>query len=125
MLILASVATFFGMITFPFIKTQLPASIMLFAVGVFAMVTGVIWAIAGDMGGRAFSATVVGTLDCAVYMGAALQEGVFGNFGKMGMVDLGFAQVNGWYLGFFVIGALYLVMLGLTLVARKMKLRNL
>ena len=77
------------------------------------------------MGGRAFAATVVGTLDCAVYMGAALQESVFGNFGKMGMVNLGFTQINGWYLGFFVIGALYLVMLALTLVARKMKLKNL
>lgn len=69
MLILASVVTFLGMLIFPFIKSQLPASIMLFVLGVFAMVTGVIWAIAGDMGGRAFSSTIVGVLDWAVYMG--------------------------------------------------------
>lgn len=93
--------------------------------GVFSMVTGVIWAIAGDIGGRAFAATVVGTLDCAVYMGAALQEGVFGNFGKMGTVDLGVVSLRGWDLGFITIGGLYLVMLALTLVARKMKLKNL
>ncbi len=51
MLIIASVITFFGMITFPFIKNQALASGMLFVVGVSCMVTGVIWAIAGDMGG--------------------------------------------------------------------------
>lgn len=115
MLILASVATFFGMITFPFIKTQLPASIMLFAVGVFAMVTGVIWAIAGDMGGRSLSSTVVGVLDWAVYTGAAIQASVFG-FMK---------DTFGWPAVFITIGCLYIVMLVLTLLARKMKIKNL
>ena len=88
---------------------------MLFVVGVFSMVTGVIWAIAGDMGGRAMSATVVGTLDCAVYLGAALQEGTFGNFTAAGR----------WDLGFITIGGLYIVMLVLTLLASKMKLKKL
>ena len=77
MLILASVVAFAGMICFPLFKTQMPATIMLFIVGVFSMVTGVIWAIAGDMGGRALSSTVVGVLDWAVYMGAAIQATVF------------------------------------------------
>ena len=125
MLALAAIATFISLLVFPFITDETLMSVMLFVVGVFSMVTGVIWAIAGDIGGRAFAATVVGTLDCAVYMGAALQEGVFGNFGKMGIVDLGFVSLRGWDLGFITIGGLYLVMLGLTLVARKMKLRNL
>ncbi len=114
MLILASVITFFGMITFPFIKTQLPASIMLFVVGVFAMVTGVIWAIAGDMGGRSLSSTVVGVLDWAVYMGAAIQASVFG-FMK---------DTFGWPAVFITIGCLYIIMLVLTLMARKMKMKN-
>ncbi len=114
MLIIAAVVTFCGMIWFPFIKTQLPASIMLFVVGVSAMVTGVIWAIAGDMGGRAFSSTVIGVLDWAVYMGAAIQSMVFG-----------FVKDHfGWPAIFITIGALYIILLVLTLVARKMKLRK-
>ncbi len=111
MLILAAVVTFLGMLCFPFIKSQLPASIMLFVLGVFAMVTGVIWAIAGDIGGRAFSSTIVGVLDWAVYMGAAIQAVVFG-FVK---------DSFGWTAIFITIGSLYIIMLILTLIAKKMK----
>lgn len=115
MLILASVVACLGLVCFPFFKSQMPATIMLFVVGVFSMVTGVIWAIAGDMGGRAMSATVVGVLDWAVYMGAAIQATAFG-----------FVQEKlGWTAIFITIGALYIVLMVLTLLARKMKLRNL
>lgn len=115
MLILASVVACAGLICFPMFTTKLPATIMLFVVGVFSMVTGVIWAIAGDMGGRAMSATVVGVLDWAVYMGAAIQASVFG-----------FVQVKfGWPAIFITIGALYVVLMVLTLLARKMKMKNL
>ncbi len=115
MLALASIVTFFGMIFFPFIKSQFPASIMLLVVGISGMVTGVIWAIAGDLGGRAFSSTIVGVLDWAVYMGAAVQASVFG-FVK---------DKFGWPAIFVTIGCLYVLMLVLTLVARKMKLKKL
>ena len=115
MLALASVVTFLGMICFPFIKSQMPASFMLFVVGVSGMVTGVIWAVAGDMGGRAFSSTVVGVLDWAVYMGAAIQASVFG-FVK---------DTFGWPAIFITIGCLYVLMLVLTLTARKMKMKKL
>ena len=115
MLILASIVAFCGMICFPLFKTQMPATIMLFIVGVFSMVTGVIWAIAGDMGGRALSSTVVGVLDWAVYMGAAIQASIFG-FVK---------DAFGWPAIFITIGCLYIVMLLLTLAARKMKMKNL
>ena len=115
MLILASVAAFAGMICFPLFKTQMPATVMLFVVGVFSMVTGVIWAIAGDMGGKALSSTVVGVLDWAVYMGAAIQSSVFG-----------FVQQKfGWGAIFVTIGVLYIILLVLTLLARKMKMKNL
>ena len=115
MLILASVVAFFGMICFPLFKSQLPATIMLFVVGVFSMVTGVIWAIAGDMGGRALSSTVVGVLDWAVYMGAAIQASVFG-----------FMQEQfGWSAIFVTIGCLYIILLALTLAARNMKMKKL
>ena len=115
MLALASIVTFIGMLCFPFIKSQTPASLMLFVVGVSGMVTGVIWAVAGDMGGRAFSSTIVGVLDWAVYMGAAVQASVFG-FVK---------DTFGWPAIFITIGCLYIIMLVLTLVARKMKMRKL
>ena len=115
MLALAAIAAFVGMICFPFFKTQLPATIMLFVVGVFSMVTGIIWAIAGDMGGRALSSTVVGVLDWAVYMGAAIQASAFG-----------FVQEKfGWPAIFITIGCLYIVLLVLTLTARKMKMKKL
>ena len=114
MLLIASAVTFCGMLAFPFIKTQLPASLMLFVVGVSGMVTGVIWAIAGDIGGRAFSSTVVGVFDWAVYMGAAIQAVMFG-FVK---------DTFGWPAIFITIGALYIIMLVLTLVARKMKTKK-
>ena len=115
MLILASIVTFFGMITFPFINSQAPASIMLLIVGISGMVTGVIWAVAGDMGGRAFSSTIVGVLDWAVYMGAAIQASVFG-FIK---------DSFGWPAIFITIGCLYILMLVLTLLARNMKMKKL
>jgi len=104
--------TFFGMLAFPFIKSQGFASAMLLVVGISGMVTGVIWAVAGDMGGRAFASTVVGILDWAVYMGAAIQASVFG------WVKDSF----GWPAIFITIGVLYILMLVLTLVARKMKM---
>ena len=114
MLVIASLVTFAGMLVFPFIKHQLTASIMLFFLGVFAMVTGVIWAIAGDIGGKAFSSTVVGVFDWAVYMGAAVQAVLFGF-----VIDH-----FGWPAIFVIIGALYIVMLVLTLIARKMKTKH-
>jgi len=114
MLILAAIVTFFGMISFAFINNQTLASIMLFVLGVFSMVTGVIWAIAGDLGGRAFSSTIVGVFDWAVYMGAAIQASVFG-FAK---------DTFGWPAIFIIIGCLYVILLVLTFIARKMKTKN-
>lgn len=115
MIILASIVACLGLVCFPFFKTQLPATIMLFVVGVFSMVTGVIWTIGGDIGGRSLSATVIGVFDWAVYMGAAIQSSVFG-FIK---------ESFGWSVIFITIGCLYVVLLVLTLIARKMKLKNL
>ncbi|MBE7090635.1 MAG: MFS transporter [Clostridiales bacterium] len=114
MLIIAAIITFAGMICFPFVKQQTLASVMLFVLGVFSMVTGVIWTIAGDIGGKAFSSTVVGVFDWAVYMGAALQAALFG-FVK---------DAFGWPAIFIIIGALYVILLVLTLIARKMKTKR-
>ena len=114
MLVIASLITFVGMIVFPFIRHQLAASIMLFVLGVFAMVTGVIWTIAGDIGGKALSSTVVGVFDWAVYMGAAIQAMIFG-FVK---------DTFGWNAIFVIIAVLYVILLVLTLMSRKMKTKN-
>ena len=114
MLILASVVAFCCLICFPLFRTQFPATIMLFIVGVFSMVTGVIWAIAGDMGGRALSSTVIGILDWAVYMGAAIQASVFG-----------FVQEKfGWSAIFVTIGCFYIILLVLAMIARNIKLKR-
>ena len=114
MLIIASLITVCGMIFFPFIKSQPVASAMLFVLGVFAMVTGVIWAIAGDIGGRAFSSTVVGVFDWAVYMGAAVQAMIFGYV----------KEKFGWSSIFIIIAILYIILLALTLIAGKMKTKR-
>ena len=114
MLIIASTITIVGMLVFPFITNQTLASIMLFLLGVFAMVTGVIWTIAGDIGGKALSSTVIGIFDWAVYMGAAVQAVLFG-FVK---------DTFGWTAIFVIIAALYVVLLILTFLARKMKTKR-
>lgn len=115
MLVFASVGTFVGMMFFSCVETQEIASIILLIVGVFSMVDGVIWAVAGDIGGRALSSTVVGVLDWAVYIGAAVQA-----------VTFGFVKDNfGWDAIFITIGCLYILMLGLTLKARSMEMRKL
>ena len=115
MLVLASIGTFVGMMVFAQVETQEIASIILLIVGISSMVDGVIWAVAGDIGGRALSSTVVGVLDWAVYIGAAVQA-----------VAFGFVKDNfGWDAIFITIGCLYILMLGLTLKARSMKMKNL
>lgn len=114
MLILASMITFCGMLVFPLIRNQAAASAMLFVLGVFAMVTGVIWTIAGDIGGKALSSTVVGVFDWAVYMGAAVQAMLFGYV----------KDTFGWPAIFAIIGILYIIMMILTLVVRNMKTKN-
>ncbi len=63
---------------------------------------------------KSIRSTVVGILDWAVYMGAAIQATIFG-FMK---------DSFGWPAIFITIGCLYILMLVLTLVARKMKMKN-
>lgn len=115
MLALASVVTFVGMICFPFVNTQGLASALLLFVGISSMVTGIVWAVAGDLGGRAFAATVSGVLNFSVYLGAAVQASVFGFF----------KDTFGWPSIFIIIGVLYVIMLVLALACRNIKLKNL
>ena len=103
------------MLLFTFVETQIFASITLLVVGMFSMIDGVIWAVAGDMGGRTLTSTVVGVLDWAVYMGAAIQAVCFGYV----------KDVLGWDAIFVNIGFLYILMLVLTLKVRNMKMQKL
>lgn len=111
MLALASILTFISMITFPFIHSQSIASIVLFVVGIFSMITGVIWSVAGDIGGNEYSSTATGILDWSVYMGATIQAFVFG------LVK----NIFGWSAIFITIGCLYIIILALTIVSSKIK----
>ena len=111
MLALASILTFISMITFPFIHSQNIASIVLFIAGIFSMITGVIWSVAGDIGGSEYSSTATGILDWSVYMGAAIQAFVFGLV----------RDTFGWSAIFITIGCLYIVILTLTIVSSEIK----
>lgn len=111
MLALASILTFISMIVFPFIHSQTMASITLLIVGVFSMITGVIWSVAGDIGGIEYSSTATGILDWSVYMGAAIQASLFG------LVK----DTFGWNAIFITIGCLYIVILVLTNISSKLK----
>ena len=114
MIILAATVTFCGMIAFPFIQSQTVASLVLFLLGVFSMVTGVIWTIAGDIGGKVLSSTVVGVFDWAAYMGAAVQAMLFG-FVK---------DQFGWSSVFVIIAVLYVILLVATLLAKNIKIKH-
>ncbi|MBE6153837.1 MAG: MFS transporter [Firmicutes bacterium] len=111
MLALASILTFISMIAFPFIHSQSIASLILLVVGIFSMITGVIWSVAGDIGGTEYSSTAAGILDWSVYMGAAIQAFMFG-FIK---------DTFGWSAIFITIGCLYIVILILTNMSSKLK----
>ena len=114
MLLLASVLTFCCMIIFPFIHTKTIASIIVLLAGIFSMITGVIWSIAGDIGGSEYTSTAAGILDWAVYMGAAIQAFIFGSI----------KDVLGWNAIFITIGCLYVIMLILTNLLKRSKLNE-
>lgn len=53
--------------------------VLLFFAGFFIYaINGVVWTFAADVGGRVFSSTAAGILDCAAYMGATIQAVLFG-----------------------------------------------
>ena len=55
------------------------ASMLLFVAGFFIYgINSLVWAFATDIGGRGFSGTASGILDCAAYIGASIQALFFG-----------------------------------------------
>ncbi len=78
---LGAAASIFG---FLFLDPTVPAQLVLIQIllfiagfGIYA-VNGTVFTYATDIGGRVFSATAAGILDCAAYMGAAIQALVYG-----------------------------------------------
>ena len=63
MLVVCGVVSVISLIIFPNITSQGAASAMLFFVGFFSSVNGIVWAFAGDIGTRAFAGTATGLLD--------------------------------------------------------------
>ena len=92
-----------------FIESQILASILLFVVGIFSMISGIIWTFAGDIGERKYSSTAAGILDWAVYMGAAIQAFMFGII----------KDVFGWSAIFITIGSLYIIIIILTILSER------
>ena len=111
MLALASILTFISMMCFPLIHSKNIASLLLLVAGIFSMITGVIWSVAGDIGGGEHSSTAAGILDWSVYMGAAIQAFIFG------LVK----DTFGWGAIFVTIGCLYIVTFALTIISSKIK----
>ncbi len=78
---LGAAASIFG---FLLLDPTVPAQLVLIQIllfiagfGIYA-VNGTVFTYATDIGGRVFSATAAGILDCAAYMGAAIQALVYG-----------------------------------------------
>lgn len=72
----ASALTVFG---FMMAEPGWIASLLLFFAGFFIYgINSLVWAFATDVGGRTFSGTATGILDCAAYVGASVQAIFFG-----------------------------------------------
>lgn len=86
--------------------------ICLFFAGFFIYATqGVVWVISADIGGRAFAGTASGILDCASYMGAAVQAYVYG-----------FLLTKGsWSVVFLSVAAISLMVSALSFITTKVK----
>lgn len=113
MLVVCGVVSVISLIIFPNITSQGAASAMLFFVGFFSSVNGIVWAFAGDIGTRAFAGTATGLLDWAAYMGAAVQSILFGYVSEIS-----------WNAVFVTIVVLYALLVVLALLARNMKVRG-
>ena len=85
------------------------ASVLLFLAGFFIYgINSLVWTFATDIGGRIFSGTATGILDCAAYIGASVQSIVFG-----GLISKG----GNWNLVFYCIVAVLIVMVIASILA--------
>lgn len=113
LLVMCGIVSALSLLVFPQITSIGLASAMLFLVGFFSSVNGIVWAFAGDIGTRAFAGTATGLLDWAAYMGAAVQSILFG-----------YVSGYSWNAVFITISVLYVILVGLALAARNMKVKG-
>lgn len=77
--IISSIASALAVFGFMHAGPGLIASALLFMAGFFIYgINSLVWTFATDIGGRMFSGTATGVLDCAAYIGASVQAIFFG-----------------------------------------------
>lgn len=107
--IISSVASALAVFGFMSVQPGLVASILLFVAGFFIYgINSLVWAFATDIGGRAFSGTATGILDCAAYIGASVQAIYFGSV---------LTASGNWTLVFGCIIAVLVIMIIAALIA--------
>lgn len=80
MVIICAVASGATVFAFMGVGPGAVAGSLLFTAGFFIYaINGLVWVYATDVGGRAFSGTAAGVLDCFAYLGAAVQSVFFGS----------------------------------------------
>lgn len=78
--IISSVLSIAAVVGFMNVEPGFAASVLLFFAGFFIYgINSLVWAFATDIGGRIFSGTATGVLDCAAYVGASVQAVYFGS----------------------------------------------
>ena len=91
------------------VTSKAGAAALLFIAGFFIYaINGVVWAYATDIGGRVFSGTAAGILDCFAYLGASVQAVYFGWV---------LAKTSNWSLVFAVITVTCVVIAVAALIA--------
>ena len=107
--IISSVASALAVFGFMSVQPGLLASLLLFVAGFFIYgINSLVWAFATDIGGRAFSGTATGILDCAAYIGASVQAIYFGSV---------LTASGNWTLVFGCIIAVLVIMIIAALIA--------
>ena len=107
--VISSAASALTVLGFMYTEPGLLASLLLFFAGFFIYgINSLVWTFATDIGGRNFSGTATGILDCAAYIGASVQAIFFG----------GILTTSGdWHFVFACIVSVLIVMIITALIA--------
>ena len=109
--IISSVGSTITVFFFMNAKPGILASVLLFFAGFFIYgINSLVWVFATDVGGRIFSGTATGILDCAAYIGASVQAIFFGSV---------LTNSGDWHFVFACIVGVIIVMIFAALIASK------
>lgn len=106
MVILSALAAGTTVFCFRLVEPGVGAAALLFIAGFFIYaINGIVWAYATDVGGRVFSGTAAGILDCFAYLGASVQALYFGGIlESTGNWNLVFLTIVGTCVAIAVLG---------------------